>query len=333
MQNPLPTRIKSWLNNRGITDQVISDYQISWDGRIIIPIENKGFNKYRRDPESEIGPKYYYDKGASSELFGLKSIIEPYVIVVEGELDSLCLISKGFQAVSSTGGASTFDPEWSKILPENVYICYDTDDAGIKGAFHVQKIIPRATIIWLPTEIKDITDYFVKLEKTKEDFEQLKLQSVRYRLPKDWREAEDKKELQAFEKEYREEIDNLMMRAREIRGKYNSDRPLQFLIQIWMTKFGEVKRQIKYFQPQRKQLNQGDLLKAKAVPIPKFIEFNKDNTARCIFHSEKTPSMYYYEKQNKVYCFGCSKGGDVIDVVQKMNSVGLKEAINLILKA
>jgi hypothetical protein len=66
---------------------------------------------------------------------------------------------------------------------------------------------------------------------------------------------------------------------------------------------------------------------AKQVPIDTFIQFNRALFAPCIWHSEKTPSMKYYPDKNKVYCFSCNKGGDVIDVVQHVNSISFIEAV------
>ena len=71
--------------------------------------------------------------------------------------------------------------------------------------------------------------------------------------------------------------------------------------------------------------------RAKQVPIPQFIKFKSDGFAKCIWHQEKTASMYYYEKQNRVKCFSCDKLGDVIDVIQQLRKVGLKEALDIIL--
>ena len=71
------------------------------------------------------------------------------------------------------------------------------------------------------------------------------------------------------------------------------------------------------------------LEKAKGVSIKNFIEFNRAGFAKCLWHNEKTPSMKYYPKQNKVYCFSCNSGGDVIDVVRKIKNISIKEAINI----
>jgi hypothetical protein len=74
-----------------------------------------------------------------------------------------------------------------------------------------------------------------------------------------------------------------------------------------------------------------DIPKAKSYPIDQLIEF-KGNTARCIFHEERTPSMHYYEKSNRVKCFGCGKSGDSIDVVMQLRGCSLSEAVKFINK-
>lgn len=74
-----------------------------------------------------------------------------------------------------------------------------------------------------------------------------------------------------------------------------------------------------------------DLARAKEVPISNFIKFNRASFANCIWHTEKSPSMKYYPKDNHIHCFGCGQSGDVIDVVVKMNNVSLPEAIKICL--
>lgn len=70
--------------------------------------------------------------------------------------------------------------------------------------------------------------------------------------------------------------------------------------------------------------------KAKSVPIDTFIKFNRAGFAPCIWHNEKTGSMYYYRKSNKVKCFGCQKSGDVIDVIKEIRKCSFIEAVNIL---
>jgi hypothetical protein len=78
--------------------------------------------------------------------------------------------------------------------------------------------------------------------------------------------------------------------------------------------------------------NQGslDLNLAKQIPISNFLEVNSAGFARCVWHNEKTGSLKYYPKDNRVHCFGCGRSGDVIDVVRQINNCSLTEAIKLI---
>lgn len=55
--------------------------------------------------------------------------------------------------------------------------------------------------------------------------------------------------------------------------------------------------------------------------------------ATCPFHSEDTPSFTIFTGQDGVqrfHCFGCGERGDVLDFVQKIKGVDLKEAIRVL---
>ncbi len=80
--------------------------------------------------------------------------------------------------MTSTGGAGAFPEEWARFffgIPE-VYVCFDLDDAGRKGAERVARFIQHARIVTLPEEVGDkgdLTDYFVRLRHSAADFEAL----------------------------------------------------------------------------------------------------------------------------------------------------------------
>lgn len=340
MIKQLPEDIHTWLNKRGISDAIIDLYDIRFENnKIVIPVHNKEgkilFNKYRRNPASSDGPKYQYAKGATSVLYAVKSFEADEIVICEGEFDALHLISKGIPAVSSTGGSSTFEESWAdEFAHAQVYICYDNDDAGIKGAFNVQGIIPTAKIIWLPKQVGDhgdVTDFFIKLGKSTDDFLSLRKEAKTYRIPPDWKDAKTKKELTVYKKLYTQIAEELKMDIRDHGQKYLGHKHLDILKEMYLNKLDEVNRAIKYFTVKRKDVGGDRIARAKATPIPQFINFSRDNTACCIWHNEKTPSMYYYEKQNRVKCFGCDKMGDVIDVIQQIKKVSLPEALKIIL--
>ncbi len=171
----LPERIRTYLNQRCLPNEVINKFKIGWTGSIItIPIYNKdneyAFFKFRKDPIWDASPtnKYWYGKGGSTELYGWENVTnpKPILVVCEGEFDRFALEAKGIPAISSTGGAGTFKDEWVNILRDipNVYICFDRDEAGATFAQKLMEKLPQAKFVslsGLPEGKKDITDFFV----------------------------------------------------------------------------------------------------------------------------------------------------------------------------
>jgi DNA primase len=183
IKESMPERIHTWLKARGITDSVLTKRQIGYGPKgITIPvIDEKGvllFNKYRRDPESESGPKYIYDAGSHAALYCRDNMYRKHEIVIcEGELDCLLLESKEIFAVTSTGGAGTFSSDWLDMFTgKDVYVCMDNDEAGRAGIIRICRLLPSAKVIPLPPDVGDhgdVTDFFVKLGKSADDFRRL----------------------------------------------------------------------------------------------------------------------------------------------------------------
>ncbi len=191
----LPLRIRRHLNARGITDPAIDLHLLGWNGeRMTLPIFDReghlAFFKLAKDPgDTHPGPKMLATPGARAELYGWERVnAKPCRIVVsEGEFDRLVLESNGFAAVTSTGGANVFRPQWAEVLREvpKVFLCFDRDEAGRKGSHRVARMIPHARIVELPEGVGeggDVTDFFVRLGRSREDFEKL-LGAARSLLP------------------------------------------------------------------------------------------------------------------------------------------------------
>jgi DNA primase len=185
-QQNIPDRILDYLHARGITDEVIRLHRLGWNGqRITIPITNRDGTivcfKFAKDPDDPTrGPKMLSSRGGSLELYGWERVLAKpcRLIICEGEFDRLVLEAHGFAAVTSTGGAGSFRQEWAadfQSIPE-LYLCFDHDDAGRAGARRVGQLLPHARIVQLPDAVGpggDITDFFVRLGRTREDFLQL----------------------------------------------------------------------------------------------------------------------------------------------------------------
>jgi DNA primase len=159
---------------------------LGWNGwRITIPIFNRegqfAFFKLAKDPEDKTDdPKMLATPGTHAELYGWEQVLAKpeQIIVCEGEFDRLALESRGFAAVTSTGGALTFRAEWAEAFREilRVYVCFDNDAAGRAGAEHVARLIPHARIVRLPEEVGeggDVTDFFVRLGRSPGEFTSL----------------------------------------------------------------------------------------------------------------------------------------------------------------
>jgi DNA primase len=194
----LPERIRDYLRReRGIADEVIDLHSLGWNGqRITIPIIDRNAQvvafKFAKDPaDTTNSPKMLTTPGARAELYGWERVlVKPERIVIcEGEFDRLVLESQGFAAVTSTCGAGVFRQEWAeelKNIPE-VYVCFDRDDAGRNGALRAGRMIPQAKLVELPGEVGeagDVTDFFVRLGRSREDFLRL-LQAARPAPPED----------------------------------------------------------------------------------------------------------------------------------------------------
>ena len=184
----LPVHIRQYLNARGVSDAVIDAHKLGWGkfyGKnwITIPVKDIygafRFFKLRRDPNAG-DEKITYPKGVEAQIYGWEMLTNANhpLTICEGELDRLALLSKNIPAITSTHGAMTFKQEWCEKVGKGrkIYICYDNDDTGKKGAERAAKMVENGGnetyIITLPQEVGeggDITDYLVKLNGNPDD--------------------------------------------------------------------------------------------------------------------------------------------------------------------
>ncbi len=294
----LPKRIRQYLNRRGIPDPVIDFYLLGWNGwRIAIPIFNRegavAFFRLAKDPEDTLlGPKMISPPGSYVELYGWNQILgkPSQIIICEGEFDRLVLEANDLRAVTSTGGAGVFRPEWAKefeSIPE-VFICYDRDGAGRSGALRVGRMIPRAKLIKLPEEVGpngDVTDFFVRLGKTKEVF---------LRLMEGAKPAPPKPEVPIPENlpKAPQEISPLSQRITELKKTV----PIAHVM--------------------------GQYIKLQAAG-DKFI-------ALCPFHEDHNPSLTVYPLSGTFHCYGCNKHGDIITFLREIASLSFSQALDVL---
>lgn len=186
--DPIPQHILKYLNNRGITNQMIKQHNILYAqvyGKkwIIIPVPDKNgklqFLHLRKDPFDKTKRDKFCvlkkDKDSPGTLiFGFSCLKDndDYIVICEGEFDCILLQSHGVSSITSTGGAGTFKDEWLDHLKDlkKIYVCFDKDDTGVKEAEKlINRLIehfPEKSIYNIPLPKRmprktDITDYFI----------------------------------------------------------------------------------------------------------------------------------------------------------------------------
>ncbi len=298
--------LDDWLKRRHITENIINEFNIHWDVSpimgecIIIPIQDQDgnffFNKYRRNPLEDTKPKYLYDKGGKVTLYGFhKAKNASTILITEGEMDCLVAWSANIPAITSTGGAQSFQEDWRELFKDkDVTICFDNDEAGAKGMVKALGIIPHAYIVFLPDRagVKDISDYV----SNGGDLHELLRTRIRFSSTQDV-------------------IDHRSQRLSLWQSTWFHDAYIDE-----NTKPVYVTRETTIDQ-------KDEISRARTFPIQNLLKFNKDGKTKCIWHSESSASLHYYHPTNTVYCFGCGKHGDVIDVYRQLHNCSFKEAL------
>ena len=98
-------------------------------------------------------------------------------LLCAGEKDMAIARTYGFNAITLTGGETTLPTQSSYFKDRHVAIVYDNDETGKKGAYklaeHLYKYTKYIKVITNFHEVlenkEDITDFFIKYRKTKED--------------------------------------------------------------------------------------------------------------------------------------------------------------------
>lgn len=343
-----------YLKKQNVSIELATEKEISFDEnkRIVIPVKDISgtkilFNKYRRNPEdpSKDTPKYTYDAGAKAALYNVQTIHKgQQVIITEGEFKALCLESLGFVAVSSTGGAGTFKEEWIELLKDKeIFILFDTDDAGIKGAYALNQKIPSAKIIFLPEGDwgKDINEYVGSFTHTNEinSVQQrvleslgsmmVKAQSWHINLPESYKLKGDLLDKIKELKLISSDCTNKIYESKDLSGK-NHCRHLEIYNDILWTHINNLNKTSIFFKKHKQENTyKDDFFRAKNVPIHYFIKFNSQGYARSVWNqNDKNPSMKYYPDKNKVWDYSTGRGGDSVDVAMALWGLKFKAALD-----
>lgn len=332
----LPTEIRNWLIDRGISNEVINRNYLGWNGKAItIPVFNDEgefvFFKFRKSPNDQTeGPKYWYEKGNEAMLYNAQHLgTSKGIVICEGEFDCLALSSQGMTAVSSTGGAGTFPEVWSsRLIGKQIFVCFDNDDAGRKGSIKLLKLMPWARLVRLPSDLgnhADVSDYLQKYSLF--DFTELLNKSESYPF---FRTAEG--------------LSDLAMMYQESEKVFQQPMPwaLNWISEAFLKHHASERERLEVKKKTNSKKFQGenDIDKAKSIQIidlyPDQSKIKKRNWTRilvpCPFHNEKTGSLMINLERNDMHCFGCSVHGDAIEFYMKLHEVSFKQALNEMLQ-
>lgn len=83
------------------------------------------------------------------------------------------------------------------------------------------------------------------------------------------------------------------------------------------------------------RITQKKIDRALAVPIvevakkqlERFRDYGNRAVSLCPFHREKRPSFTIYKETNSFYCFGCQKGGNIINFIMLLHGFSFPEAV------
>lgn len=186
-----PDRLKVMTDERGLTNDTLKFFQVGWDGeRYTIPVRDaEGVlqNVRRYHPKAKASKdKMFSINGHGEVRLFHPELLSGYdeVIITEGELDMMVAHQHGLPAVTHTAGAGTFKAHWGpEFQDKDVFIVYDCDDAGRRGAVSAAKrLVPHARNVYivdmnLDRKGADITDFLVNMGHTAADLKELMQQA------------------------------------------------------------------------------------------------------------------------------------------------------------
>lgn len=163
-----------YMKKRKLTDEVIKKFDIKYDPQtkcIVFPVRDKWGNLVGLTRRSVIDKRFIIDKGFDKKnIYCLDKVLkERTVYVVESQINALTLWGWGYPAIA-TFGAGCPDEQINELNKSGIrhfVICFDPDQAGVKGANKLKKMLSKdkfVDIVTMPVG-KDVNDL------TKEEFE------------------------------------------------------------------------------------------------------------------------------------------------------------------
>ena len=172
-----------YLNDeRGLRLSTLMRYEIGLHyRRLTIPVRDEAgalVNVRKYDRKARKDKMMNHPGHGSARLFpldvlGVDGADEP-VLLCEGEWDALLAVQEGFTALTGTAGAGSPPTDLTPLRGRSVYVVYDCDDAGRRGARQVAgRLLSVAKEVFLVdlglADGEDVTDWFVTYDRTDDD--------------------------------------------------------------------------------------------------------------------------------------------------------------------
>ena len=182
-------------NERGLTEETIRTYRLAYSGDgVMYPVfiynQLCDIRTYNHNHQEGL-PKMRSKKGASPLLFPFDDWIkdEKATLLCAGENDTLLARQLGFNALTVTAGEGNFPKVFTNLFKDkSVYVCYDCDEAGRRGArtvaFALSEVGANVHVVDLGLtgvkESKDLTDFIIKHNHNDVDLYQKVKEAVPY---------------------------------------------------------------------------------------------------------------------------------------------------------
>jgi len=182
------------LQRRGLDATSVDRWRLGWDTkkqRLTIPIRDESgavvnVRQYDLLKVHDEKMKFINTKGRGEmRLYPYEALQQTHVVLTEGELKMMANMQRGFNSMTTTGGASGWKDAWDRLFTGKVvYLCYDIDATGRARAQNIaRRLVKHAAavhIIHLPLDPVrhpkgDLCDYYVKERYTAQDFYNLML--------------------------------------------------------------------------------------------------------------------------------------------------------------
>ncbi len=186
------------LSQHGITEAAIQHFRLGYHPatqRVTIPVKGLdgtfvNLRQYKYDATSD---KVKGIKGGKAVLWPIEHIKEQTIYITEGEFKAVVLWVHGFNAVTGTAGAGSWNNEsWSPLFKgKDVVLLLDIDEAGRNGAaklcHYLYPYVKSIKNVFL-SDVQgipkgDITDFFVKRNLTATDLARIVAETPAYIPP------------------------------------------------------------------------------------------------------------------------------------------------------